>query len=154
MRIEGAERSVGPEAIELFERVLGRKFPKEYRNFLLEYNGGSIVPNCFNFINGEQGSLIHFFYKINSKNNYNDLLSGTRLFGQRIPPDFIPIASDPFGNQICIAIGGPEYGKIYFWDHEFEVDDGYQATIDNMKLIAHNFSGFLDSLYAPPDDVS
>ena len=151
MRIEGAENSVGPEAIELFECFLGRKFPKDYRDFLLQYNGGSVVPNCFDFLNGQPGSLVHFFMKINSKDIYNDLLSNIRTFNQRIPTSFISIAGDPFGNQVCIAISGPEYGKIYFWDHENEADDGEPATMDNMTLITQNFSDFLNSLHLPPE---
>lgn len=147
MHIENAEKTVGPEAIQLFERFMDRKFPKDYRNFLLKNNGGRPVPDCFNFFDGQSGSIVNQFYKIISKDDYDDLLKTIRIFDQRIPSDFVPIADDPYGNQICIAISGPNYGKIYFWDHEFETDDEVLPTMDNMTLIAQSFANFLEALY-------
>ena len=153
MHIEDAEQSVGPEAIELFERFLDRKFPKDYREFLMEYNGGRPIPNCFRSVDGEECSLVHFFQKINSKHTYDDLLSNIRIHEDRMPSDFISIASDPFGNEICIVISGQDFGKIYFWDHEDEVGDGEPPTMDNMTLIAQNFKSFIESLYEGAEDA-
>lgn len=147
MYIEKSGKSVGSEAIELFERFLSRKFPKDYRNFLLKYNGGYPVPDCFSFIDGKEGSSVQYFLKINSNQNHDDFLSNIRNYEQRIPSNFLPIACDPGGNQICIAINGKEYGKIYFWDHEAEADDNDPPSMDNMTLIAQSFSDFLESLH-------
>jgi hypothetical protein len=30
----------------------------------------------------------------------------------------IPIAHDPGGNMVCLAVTGEKMGKIFFWDHE------------------------------------
>lgn len=147
MHIEKAGKSVGPEAVELFERILERRFPKDYREFLLKYNGGRPIPNCFTFKDGNENSLVHFFKKINSQHTHDDLLTNIRVHKHRIPPDYISIASDPFGNEICIAISGQNYGKIFFWDHELEAGDDISPTMDNMSLIAATFTSFLESLY-------
>lgn len=146
MLILDAEKSVGIEAIEVFESFLNRKFPKDYKQFLLTYNGGCPVPNCFDFANGQAGSLVQYFMGISPKSHRYDLLKNLRTLEGRIPPHFLPVACDPFGNQICIALNGENYGKIYFWNHEFEADDNDPPTMENVTLIAHNFKDFANSL--------
>jgi len=59
----------------------------------------------------------------------------------------VPIAFDAGGNLVCVAITGPHYGHVYFWDHEFESDDGEPVTMNNMALIANSFGEFLSGLY-------
>lgn len=41
----------------------------------------------------------------------------------------MPIATDSFGNKLCIGVKGKHYGKIYFWDHENEA--GSRNPFDN-----------------------
>lgn len=148
MQIVSFSPSVGDQAIELFQRVLGKKLPKPYYNFLMKYNGGTPEPDTFSFMENEGGSSIRYFLKINGDEEWNDILLTLRAYDGRIPSDFLPIATDFGGNKICISISGKEYGKIYFWDHELEVDDGDNPTMDNMYLIAKNFDDFLDQLYS------
>jgi hypothetical protein len=49
---------------------------------------------------------------------------------------------------ICKSCGSSDAGKIYFWDHEKEVD--YMRSDDtdysNRYLMADNFDEFLDGL--------
>ena len=105
MKMVEADPSVGREAVNLFEKIIRGKFPKPYREFLLTYNGGTPVPECF-LIPGDGSSVIQLFYKINAKETYNDLLNTHRVFKGRIAKELLPIACDPFGNQICIATSG------------------------------------------------
>ena len=64
----------------------------------------------------------------------------------RMPEELVPIAHDPGGNQICIAVAGPKTGAVYFWDHEEEADDDETPGYDNVYLIANSFNEFLNSL--------
>ncbi|EEE35323.1 conserved hypothetical protein [Rhodobacteraceae bacterium KLH11] len=64
-----------------------------------------------------------------------------------MPSDFLPIASDFGGNKIVIAVSGQYYGRLFFWDHENEVDEGFIAGVENMSLIADSFSVFLSGLH-------
>ena len=73
-----------------------------------------------------------------------------KTFTDRMPKRLVPIASDSFGNQICIAVSGDDRGSIFFWDHEKEADEGEgesPETIGNVTLIADSFSAFLDLLH-------
>jgi hypothetical protein len=67
----------------------------------------------------------------------------------RMPPNIIPIGSDPGGNQICISVSGPDQGHVYFWDHEKEADpdDNEEPGYDNLYFVAHSFSDFLNGLF-------
>lgn len=156
MHLENYGQSVGIEAIKFLEAYLQHKLPRDYKNFLLQYNGGKPVPDCFKFFDSNNGSVVNFFFRINAEKEYRyaDLLSAIRELRGRVPRDFIPIASDVFGNIICIAISGKLFGKVYFWDHEFETDDNEEPTMRNMTLIANNFDEFINGLYeyVPEDD--
>lgn len=147
MKIIDTEESVGNAAVELFERVLNAKLPVAYRQFLLQHNGGYPSPENFRSLDGQEESSVQDFYRINSKNRHDDLLDCWKLFRDRIPDDFLAIGSDPGGNQICIAVRGKFHGKIFFWDHEMEVEEGANPGMKNMSLLADNFTSFLEALY-------
>ena len=136
--------------IAVFETFLEIKLPKHYRNFLLNYEGGRLEPGCFNFADGTLGSRLHHIHSLNSANSYNNLVKQLEVFSGRIPSDYISIADDPFGNKICLAVSGKNYGRVYFWDHEFEHDGDGQPSMSNMNLIATNFEEFLASLFSTP----
>lgn len=146
MIIDSGE-SVGENAIAVFEAFLEIRLPKEYRNHLLKYNGGRLKPSSFSFQNGAENSLVHNVYKLNSRNSYDNVIKRLEVFSGRIHSDYLAIACDPFGNQICLAVKGKNYGRVYFWDHEFESDDGEPPSMDNMDLIADNFDKFLEGLF-------
>lgn len=58
--------------------------------------------------------------------------------------NFLAIADDPFGNQICIGIKKKYLGRIYFWDHE---EESRFFKFKGTTLLAHTFDDFLESLY-------
>ena len=73
--------------------------------------------------------------------------------GDRHTNDSFPIASDDYGNSICLIVKGPNRGKIYFWDHEMEADtdQGEVADYSNMTLISDSFNEFIECLYKEDD---
>ena len=58
------------------------------------------------------------------------------MFEDRISRNFLVIGCDPGGNQICLSAAGEDSGKVYFWDHEDEVDEGEEPDYENVYLIA------------------
>lgn len=136
-----------------FEKVLGLTLPSEYRNHLLQHNGGQCSPNLFSFF--EKGdkttSRVDWFLALyegdyDNLKNYADMY---KIAEKRMPDGFLPIAHDDGGNLVCIACRGEDFGKIYFWDHEKEVD--YNSSDDsdygNLYFIAPSFSDFLAGLH-------
>lgn len=127
-------------------------FPEEYKNHLLNYNGGSPEPNIFSFTeNGKKtNSRINYFYAINSGefDDLKEVIETFKITEKRMPTHILPIAEDPFGNVVCISAGKIDYGYIYFWDHENEVDYGIANDDDysNLYFIAESFTEFINSL--------
>ena len=77
-------------------------------------------------------------------------------YAGRIPVDLLWIMGDPFGNAICLGVGGTHRGRIYFWDHEMEPDpdswDGQVDTAGNVSLIAGSFAEFVAGLRPTSDE--
>ncbi len=129
------------------ETELGLKFPKSYRQFLLKNNGGRPSLNVFPIYgdSADTHGLINWFLCIDAKDD-NDIVRSMALHAGRYPKNFLQIAEDPGGNAICLSVGGNEYGKVYFWDHENEVAEGEEPGYQNVYLIANSFDEFLNSL--------
>lgn len=134
------------EALTLLESFIGVKLPKPYFQFLGKNGGSYPDPDSFKFYGEDYGSSIQRFYGVNRNDSY-DLVKHIKLYRNRIHSDFIPIACDPGGNQICLAVKGRNREKIYFWDHELEKDDGEECDYSNMTLIANHFDEFINSLF-------
>ena len=122
----------------LFERRIGTRLPEEYRQFLIEHNGGKPVPCDFKISEMEGEDSLHHVYGLHAGPIYLRLEEAYENHKGRIPTSMIPIADDPAGNAICIGIGRKNAGKIFFWDHEEE---------ENVTEICSSFGGFLESLF-------
>jgi hypothetical protein len=145
-----SEASLNHSQIEEVEKFVGLNFPTEYKEHLLEYNGGQCVPNVFSFYeNGEiTDSSIDWFLAIydGEYDNLKNYIENYKIKKKRLPFHILPIAHDPGGNLICISCGNDDIGNIYFWDHEKEVNYGLANDQDysNLYLIAENFKEFIN----------
>ena len=120
-------------------------FPQQYKDFLLQFNGGRILPRNFTFGDGNyDGSRIDRFLAVyeGAYDNFENYLRIYKVDAQRLPDNLIPIAHDDGGNLICISASGEDVGALYFWDHEYESDEDEE----NLFLIAPTFNEFLTSL--------
>jgi cell wall assembly regulator SMI1 len=135
--------------IEEIETYAGLHFPEEYTQHFLQYNGGQCEPNIFSFYENGQltDSNVDWFLAIydGEDDNLKDYLYTYKIDEKRLPTRIFPIAHDPGGNLICIDTAN---GKVYFWDHEKEVDYTVSDDSDysNLYLIANSFNEFLSGL--------
>ncbi|MBK9258449.1 MAG: SMI1/KNR4 family protein [Polyangiaceae bacterium] len=142
------------EEIQRFEARWKVKLPDDYKLFLLESNGGAPTPRTFHVPRWEhEGSALDFFYGIHDREN-SSLDEACEAYTDRIPADLIPIAADAFGNNVCIGWKGKRRGKIYFWDHEDELDENGLCRQDyrNVFLVANRLQEFLDKLEELEDE--
>jgi hypothetical protein len=106
-------------SILAFERLIGNVLPLSYLDFLKVNNGGSVDKGYFKLsIKDEDVSRIDQFYGLHEGPEHTRLDECYKVFKDRIPKCYVPIASDPFGNQICLLLTGPRSESIWFWDHE------------------------------------
>jgi hypothetical protein len=151
VRIEN-ENPYGPtssEAIANFEARWRMILPAEYKAFLLHSNGGYPTPNSFRVPGWYgHGNSVMSFYGIHDAEKVERLDWACKVLDERVPADLIPIASDANGNQICLGWKGEREGKVYFWDHEDELDEDGDFVTDyrNVYLVANSLQEFLDGL--------
>ena len=127
--------------IKQFEQEYDIALPKQYVEFLIEYNGGFPQESGFKISDDEGESLVNKFYGIGDmKSNLGKVFE---ILEGEIPEDFISIANDPAGNEILLGVSGEYQGKVYFWIH----DRVPEEEMDNMFILADSFSEFFDNLY-------
>lgn len=127
--------------IKQFEQECDIALPKQYVEFLLEYNGGFPQESGFKISDDEGESLVNKFYGIGDmKSNLGKVFE---ILEDEIPEDFISIANDPAGNEILLGVSGEYQGKVYFWIH----DRVPEEEMDNMFILTDSFSEFFDNLY-------
>lgn len=142
-----AKKGLSESELLQFESRLALKFPADYRQFLLEFNGGSPVEASFEFKDSTNGSELLGFFGFGSR---RDIFDKIKIYRNRLPKTFFPIACDSGGNLICISLSEEQYGKVYFWDHDREADESQgiaPETAENTILIADSFDEFLNGLH-------
>lgn len=183
-RLGGLRRMYSPsdttlnidEILEV-EKSLGGELPQNLREFLMNYGITDFneevvfepISTDAEYIHDEnsnqpnftfEGSSVSVFYgKDPEKDGAYDILWNIDNYKDRMPPKFIPFATDGMGNQLVMSLSKDNYGKIYFWDHEAEWDseDYYDETgnvmpeevkYQNLWLLANDFDDFFTKLHA------
>ena len=153
VKITTARLLLSETMLKEFELRLSIKLPQDYRDFMLEHNGGYPAEAWdFDFIetgiDKSTSSIVSEFYSIDApdKKTYNDI--ATRYVdlvnASLIPPSLIPIADDVFGNPILLSVSGDDYGHVYFANHELEDTETRYMV---MSPIADSFTEFISKLY-------
>lgn len=157
MEINESKPPITEKQLAATERKLKISLPPQYRAFLLRHNGGWPEPDSFVFKQGRgsySDSTVNRFLAIHDgpHSNFVEYFKTYKTEHPRVPEELVPIANDPGGNLICIALAGDRPGAVYFWDHEEEADfrDGEPATWDNVHLVADSFDAFLQGLGQTP----
>jgi len=130
--------------IDAFEKRIGHVLPADYREFLLRINGGR---PCFHVIrNQESGDVgVKIFFGICDE-EYFDLDAEFRDMRGRWPDRLMSIAIDDCGDRFCLSLDSPNYGAVYYWDHELEAEEGEEPTESNLTYLASSFSEFWERI--------
>lgn len=135
-----------PARVAVLEAKLRTRLPDDYREFLLEHNGGRPKPAKFVFarrIGPYTDSLVDWFLALYD-GEHSNLETVCGWLANRIPDNLLPVAIDPFGNFVLLGLSGEHRGKVYFWDHERE--PARQPDWSNIDLVADSFDAFLRGL--------
>ncbi len=129
--------------------------PSDYKDFLMKYNGaqpkgegyGFSVDWCsekFKKIKDWDKALLHYLFALNIDDN--ELYKYYKMYRGRVPVETIPIGQDPGGNIILLGIRGGQYGKVYLWEHEYEVDADTGPDYSNVGIVSESFTDFINNL--------
>jgi hypothetical protein len=125
-----------------FELANNIKLPKDYRDFLLQFNGGSPHPNK----SQPPSTHVTYIFGMHNGDYHASLYKHVEMFERRLPFSTFPIASDSFGNLFIMSLHSDGYGHIYFWDHEGEPAHQDGLYVDNCYFVAYSFSEFINNL--------
>jgi hypothetical protein len=142
------------ESIERCEFAIGRPIPSPYRTLLLRHDGGKPRPADFDFVQRgrTQGSRVDGFFSVDARaDGASSIQFNVEVLRDRIPADLFPIADDVCGNLLLIGDDNTaNAGKIFFWDHEHEVEEGETPDYRNVWFVAESLDAFLASLMDAP----
>lgn len=113
-----------PDALEDLQAKLGKRFPREYADFLLEFNGGHFtreveysVPEPTQFVSG--GLIDAFIGEPNDGYDTDGLVWYAQTLDDRISEDYLAIAHCNTADQVLLKLVGPDskFEGVWHWDH-------------------------------------
>lgn len=150
-----SNRPFGPideNCLTNFESEIDAKLPTEYRNFLLEHDGG--VPSLTKVIlssdptipgvDAEWTEVMHLYSIHADATEDMSVRAVLKMIQEEFESDIrfapenhdqlIPIAQDMHGDLFVISLSAPDRGGVFFLDFE------------GIRKLSESFSEFLDSL--------
>ena len=139
---------VSDAQIKAFEAAFGHPLPDDYRQFLLDVNGGRPANECCEF---DRGVVNRLFSLDDIDDDSRDL--ATRANRQRpwLPsPDLLYIGHDDGGNQFLLALAGEHRGELWRLLHDERPADANPRVLwhdrRDMRKLADSFEQFMRSL--------
>ena len=140
----------GPKLTEARLTAIEKKYsirlPKDYRDFMLEKNGGIPDPNSVCRKRSKTPSLdCRYLFSVDSEDFLEDWISRyEEMKGDdkdALPKQLIPIGIDSSNCVLCLSVSGNNSGKVYYF--------GESA---GFKLLADSFAQFLSQFAEYPDE--
>ena len=147
MKINGSHPRIQDSDISEVEAVLGYPLPQQYRNFILQNNGGEPDPERFSTLDEKVESGVKYFFPIAGFGD--DLLAEIDYFtiAGMIPRNLFPIATNPAEERILLSGTGDDMGNVYYWSWG-EEPKNVTYLYRYMRKIADDFNGFLAKLHS------
>lgn len=135
------------DTLEELQITLGRRIPREYAEFLLQFNGGHFtrtvgysIPNPTQFVKG--GMVRSFIGEPNDGYEQHGLAWNAKVHTDLIPPDYLPIADCNFSDYVVLKLVGPEsrFEGVWHWNSA-----AIEGELD-FYWLANSFHEFLSML--------
>lgn len=127
-----------------FQNEINFELPDDYKNFLINFNGGVPEERYSTFmvdsINQEIG--LQVLYGLNLEDGL-DLREWYDEYQDDLLPNCIMIGHG-LGFGFIILMNSPEKSGVYFWDNTFEL--GESSEDENVYKISDTFKKFLDKV--------
>jgi hypothetical protein len=136
--------------IRAFEQSYGHPLPDDYRQFLLDVNGGQPArANC----EFDQGVVNNLFSLENSEDDSSDLATRANRERPSLPsPDLLFIGHDGFSNSLLLALAGEHRGEVWYMltDDDARPDGANPRVLwhdrRDMRKVADSFEQFMRAL--------
>ncbi len=123
--------------ISEFEATYKVQLPEDYKDFLVENNGGRPEKNFFPF--QDDGFIIAWFFNLkNGKDTLEWTLQLLWIAEQTIPRNLLPVARGQGADFYCICLDSNNYGKVFLWygnidEEPFEVASSFSELVDGLQ---------------------
>ncbi len=132
VEIDIEEKLVLPHEVEEIELELGVKFPSDYKDFMLVYNGGSSASTGVYFGGYDDGVRFSSFLPLKYG---DDTLEESYLESRDVlPENLTPIGYTGTG-FLAMSLGENDYGSVYVYYSDVEPE-----------FLATSFTEFLNGL--------
>ncbi len=136
--------------IRAFEQAFGHPLPDDYRQFLLDVNGGRLDRANREF---DQGVVNRLFSLEDTDDDSRDLATRANWSRPMLPsPDLLFIGHDDGSNRILLALAGEHRGEVWFMltGDDARPDDANPRVLwhdrRDMRKLADSFEQFVRSL--------
>jgi hypothetical protein len=136
--------------IEAFEQSYGHPLPDDYRQFLLDVNGGQ--PARANRV-FDQGVVNSLFSLDDTENDSSDLATRANRSRPMLPnPDLLFIGQDDGGARLLLALAGEHRGTVWYMrtGDDARPDDANPRVLwhdrRDLRKLADSFEQFMRSL--------
>ena len=142
----------GPQVAEAqiisFEARLGHSLPDDYRQFLLDINGGRPADSHCDF---EHGVINSLFSLDDAESESRDLATRANRARPHLPgPDLLFVGHDDGGSRILLALAGRHRGEVWLMLHDERPHDANPRVAwsdrRDMRRLADSFKQFMDTL--------
>ena len=142
---------VSGEQVDAFERTLPAALPADYRQFLLEQNGGTTAllwwpPEAGGF----EFDVAHL-HSLGDVEMYQSLSVVRKAFSDTLPSVFLIVGSDQGGAKVCLSLQAEDHGAVWFYDPDLEFDPSEPADPDLLRPVCASFTVLLETLEPEPD---
>lgn len=122
------------------EARLQIELPSDYRQFLVDHNGGVPKPRHFITENGEKSS-VRFFYAIGASQPTKNLVGMSENYREELnlPTSFLPVALLDLNDLLLVHSGSA--GGVYWWRI---IEEGFDES--RLQKVAGTFDAFLHLL--------
>lgn len=147
IKIKKNKKGCSASEVKQLEELFGYELPNDYKDFMIEYNGGEPNSNVFSIPEEQNESGVNKFF------SQKEIIKEKKILGNRIGIGVIPIADAACGNIVCLSLINEKKG-VYFWDHELEDEEENLPSWKNMFYLAESFKDFMNKLRRfNPDEI-
>ncbi|MFD1901152.1 SMI1/KNR4 family protein [Enterococcus termitis] len=132
------------EKIISLEQKYNLNLPKDYKEFLLNYNGGIVEKDSSNEISVEdidEKIVIDVLYGIDTDNEKSNIDYWMDNLAEDLLENTVIIGDDLIQGLVLIICGGENEG-VYYWDDSYHFENSDDEM--NTYWIAHTFTEFME----------
>jgi len=138
-----AYRNGSSEEVSKLEKKFKIKLPEDYKNFLIQYNGGNVDDGYLYVKELDEYMLMGYFFGIGIERGFADIIKINEEFNDDIPKKSLLIGTDEGEGFLLLVNDGISNG-IWYYDHIYFFE---KSTDDlNTYFICETFSDFIKML--------